>query len=66
MVNKLEDRWKHLWRKLGAVAVPQGIFEELIYAYSASDRSYHNLTHIEDCLSIFDQTRSLAAHPDEV
>jgi predicted metal-dependent HD superfamily phosphohydrolase len=39
---------------------------ELIQVYSSPERDYHNLRHIQDCLSIFDQTRSLAAHPEEV
>ena len=35
-------------------------------AYSSPDRSYHNLAHIQDCLFLFDQTRFLATHPEEV
>jgi predicted metal-dependent HD superfamily phosphohydrolase len=43
-----------------------GHLGELIHAYSSPDRYYHNLTHIQDCLSVFDQTSSLVAHPKEV
>lgn len=66
MIATLEDRWKKLWQKLHVNIVPQGAFEKLIEAYSARDRFYHNLTHIENCISIFDRTKSLAVHPEEV
>jgi len=66
VISHLRDRWEEVWQKLRAHAVPQDAFNELINAYSSPDRFYHNLMHIEDCLSIFDRTKSLAAHPGEV
>lgn len=66
MIGTLEDRWKKLWKNLHAETVPQAAFATLIQAYSSTDRFYHNLTHINDCLSVFDQTKFLAAHPEEV
>lgn len=66
MVGNLRDRWQELWQKFDAYAVPQNVFDELISAYSAPDRFYHNLTHIEDCISVFDQTKSVAVYPEEV
>jgi predicted metal-dependent HD superfamily phosphohydrolase len=66
MTDNLKDRWENVWQQLHAGTVPQDVFEELIRAYSSADRFYHNLKHIEDCLSLFDQTKSLAAHPEEV
>ncbi len=62
---RLKDRWKEIWQKLG-VEVQQTALEELIQAYSSTGRFYHNLAHIVDCISIFDRTKSLAAHPEEV
>jgi predicted metal-dependent HD superfamily phosphohydrolase len=62
----LKERWKEIWRKLQVDTVPQVVFDELIRAYSSAERFYHNLTHIADCLSMFDLTKSLAAHPEEV
>jgi predicted metal-dependent HD superfamily phosphohydrolase len=62
----LRDRWEAVWTKLGTRLVPQHVFDDLIKAYSSPDRFYHTLAHIENCLSIFDQTRYLAAHPEEV
>lgn len=66
MRKRLRARWEHLWQKLHAETVPQEIFDKLVEAYTAPDRFYHNLTHIEDCLFLLDQTRSLAIHPEEV
>lgn len=62
----MRNRWQEIWQKLEARIIPQDAFDELVKAYSAPDRFYHNLVHIKDCLSIFDQTKFLAAHPDGV
>lgn len=66
MSRRLRDRWEYLWQKLHAETVPQEIFDKLVKAYTSPDRFYHNLTHIEDCLFLFDQTRFLAIHWEEV
>lgn len=66
MTKSLSNQWNDVWQALNIRTVPLSVFDELIKAYSSPERFYHNLTHIEDCLSIFDQTRSLAAHPEEV
>ena len=62
----IRARWEAVWQKLHAQAVPYDVLEELISAYASPDRFYHNLTHIEDCLSIFDQTSYLARYAEEV
>jgi predicted metal-dependent HD superfamily phosphohydrolase len=62
----IRNRWAKIWQKLNVQTVSQDVFDELISAYSAPNRFYHNLTHIEDCLSPFDQVTFLAAHPEEV
>lgn len=51
---------------MGVASMPEPVFEELVQAYSSTGRFYHNLAHIANCLSIFDQTRPLAVHPEEV
>ena len=66
MVGRLKDRWEAVWQKLGARTVSQNSLDELIKAYSSPGRFYHTLAHIEDCLSVFDQTKSLAFHPTEM
>ena len=62
----LRHRWETVWQRLAAPGISYDVLDELIRAYSSPDRYYHNLTHIQDCLSIFDRTSSLAAHPEEV
>jgi predicted metal-dependent HD superfamily phosphohydrolase len=62
----MKDRWQTVWQKLRTPRVPHDVLSELMHAYSSPDRYYHNFTHIQDCLSVFDQTSSLAAHPEEV
>lgn len=66
MTSDMIDRWEMVWQQVAAPRIPHDVLDELIRAYSAPDRYYHNLTHIQDCLCLFDQTRSLAAHPEEV
>lgn len=65
-VGNLRDRWEVVWQRLGARTAPQDTFAALIEAYSSPERFYHSLAHVEDCLWIFDQTDSLAAHPEEL
>jgi predicted metal-dependent HD superfamily phosphohydrolase len=62
----MKDRWQRVWQKLLAPRIPQDVLGELMRAYSSPHRYYHNLTHIQDCLSIFDQTIFLAVHSEEV
>jgi predicted metal-dependent HD superfamily phosphohydrolase len=62
----VRDHWREIWQKLNAPEAPQDVLDALIRAYSSPDRFYHNLMHIEDCLSIFGQAKHLAAHPEEV
>ena len=62
----MKQRWQTVWQKLAALRIPEDALDELIRLYSSPDRYYHNLTHIQDCLSLLDQTRPLAAHPEEV
>jgi len=64
--GSMRKRWEDVWNQLHAQAVPQVVFDELVNAYSSPDRFYHNLAHIQDCLAIFDLTKSLAVHPEEV
>src|SRR5215207_4000437 len=62
----MRDHWREIWQKLKAPEAPQDVLDALIRAYTSPDRFYHNLMHIEDCLSIFGQAKHLAAHPEEV
>jgi predicted metal-dependent HD superfamily phosphohydrolase len=62
----MNNRWENVWQELAAPRIPYAALDELVRAYSSPGRYYHNLTHVEDCLSMFDRTRSLALHPEEV
>ena len=57
------ERWKALWRKMGAKDDGLEVYQELVSFYSESHRYYHNLTHISDCLHEFDAARALAQQP---
>jgi predicted metal-dependent HD superfamily phosphohydrolase len=62
----MNERWERVWQELAAPRIPYEALDELVRAYSSPGRYYHNLTHVEDCLSMFDRTRSLALRPEEV
>ena len=62
----LNERWKRLWTNLRVTEIPQQTFDELTAAYSAPGRFYHNLTHVEECLRVFDEGRRQAFRPDEI
>lgn len=57
------ERWKALWHRIGAPA-PTGWFERLTHSYSAPDRHYHNLQHLEECLTEWDGVRELTRDPE--
>jgi hypothetical protein len=45
-MKNMKDRWQRVWQELGAATVPRDVLGELIRAYSAPERYYHNLAHI--------------------
>lgn len=68
-MNDLDDlagRWARLWQTLSAREIPFDAFDELVRAYSAPERAYHNLAHVQDCLALFEQGRALALNPAAV
>jgi predicted metal-dependent HD superfamily phosphohydrolase/ribosomal protein S18 acetylase RimI-like enzyme len=58
-----EDRWTRLWQQVSAASDSGPIYQELLAAYAQPHRHYHNLQHIDDCLSQFDSARNLAKEP---
>ena len=60
------ERWAQLWRGVGKGVSPAECFNELVALYSEPQRHYHNQHHIADCLSVFDQVKSLASDPKAV
>lgn len=57
------ERWSQLWRAIVDKPAPAGSYERLVTMYSEPHRRYHNLAHIADCLSEFDEARELAHEP---
>jgi predicted metal-dependent HD superfamily phosphohydrolase len=51
-------------RGIGTPMLRDDIFHELVAAYTAPDRHYHDLRHIADCLAELDGVRQLAHNPD--
>jgi predicted metal-dependent HD superfamily phosphohydrolase len=66
MTSSLNQRWSRVWSQLGITYIPNNVFAELTRAYSSPGRYYHNLTHIKDCLRVFDEAKELAERPAEV
>jgi len=61
----LAQRWQQLWQALGKPA-PAERFEVLCALYSEPERVYHNLAHIEFCLTQLETVRSLATYPTTI
>jgi predicted metal-dependent HD superfamily phosphohydrolase len=57
------ERWRKLWREIGAKDDGLAVYQELASAYSEPHRHYHNFQHISDCLNEFDSARDLAQLP---
>ncbi len=61
------DRFRALWQRClidGAADDSSEIHQRLLDGYREPQRHYHTLAHIEQCLGMFDQCRSLASNPD--
>ena len=58
--------WAALWRSLNASGDPAPWHQRLIAAYTESQRHYHTLRHLDDCLREWDAVRSLAKQPHQV
>ena len=61
----LVRRWQSLWPD-ASPQVRREILDQLIAAYTAPERHYHDLRHVAECLREFDSVRHLAANPQAV
>lgn len=57
------SRWQAVWDGLGAWGDAAPLHQWLIATYSESGRHYHNLQHLEECLTEFDGVRSAMEQP---
>ena len=56
-------RWDALWQRLGTMP-SEDAFAALERQYSAPERHYHTLAHLDAVLAAFDELRHLAPNPD--
>ena len=59
------ERWESMLRGLG-VPPETDTFSRLQSAYAQKHRAYHTSRHIDECLSLLDELKHLAAYPAEV
>jgi predicted metal-dependent HD superfamily phosphohydrolase len=60
------DRFDACWFVRTGQAPRAHLFEELLAQYQSPSRHYHHAQHIAECLSLLDQTITLAEQPREV
>lgn len=63
------DRFKALWRRClieGANDDSENIYRQLHNAYHEPQRHYHTMLHIEQCIGMFDDCKSLASDADSL
>lgn len=60
------DRWRTVWRELGATKTDELLLQRLVASYSELHRKYHTVQHLEDCLTQLDRVRSETERPAEV
>lgn len=60
------DRWRRTWRELGVATPDDALYHQVMARYAEPHRTYHNASHLGDCLAGLDPVRAQAAHPAEV
>jgi predicted metal-dependent HD superfamily phosphohydrolase len=58
--------WTATWSGLGVEAPGDGLYAELIARYSAPERHYHTVRHLDECFARLAESRQLAEHPHEI
>jgi predicted metal-dependent HD superfamily phosphohydrolase len=58
--------WLTTWHGLGAAAPDDGLYDEIVRGYSAPERHYHTLRHLDECFARLAEGRSLAERPHEI
>lgn len=60
-----QNRWLELWSRLGAHGDGRVSYRKLAEAYGDPARTYHNIEHLNHCLTELDQSLGSAERPDE-
>ena len=64
-VGMLEERWTSFCRRTGVYSDDsKAAYNQIVTSYSEQHRAYHTLSHIADCLDVFDDVRNQFEHPD--
>lgn len=63
---ELERSWFRAWQGVGASGAGYLPFHALLAKYREAHRKYHNLQHLSECLTAFEQVIDLAPHAAEV
>jgi predicted metal-dependent HD superfamily phosphohydrolase len=61
-----ESSWTRCWKSIGAKGLGTELMHQLIDAYSESQRKYHTVQHLRECLASFEQFIACAREPGEV
>ncbi|MBI9019355.1 MAG: hypothetical protein JEZ07_19050 [Phycisphaerae bacterium] len=51
----MKDRFMDLWQRVGGNSNGNSEYDRILAAYQENDRHYHNLAHIEKCLTELDE-----------
>lgn len=65
-LGQLRERWRACCHGIAASGIGDAVFDELVAAYTAPDRHYHDINHIADCLREFDSIKHLARNATAV
>ena len=65
-MTQLAQSWHTAWSALTHNDSGDALFTALLVAYSAPQRHYHTLQHLQECVEHFEATAHLARHPHEV
>jgi predicted metal-dependent HD superfamily phosphohydrolase len=57
--GELAEKWERCCGKLGTPETRQIVFQQLVAAYTAAGRHYHDIRHIADCLRELEGVRHL-------
>lgn len=60
----LREKWLSLCEKVGLEG--SGQWQRIQFAYTESHRTYHTLTHIEECLDRLEENRDLVTDPTQL
>lgn len=60
----LRERFRALWKRLGANDQPDAVVDEVLQAYREAHRLYHGIDHLRDCLARLDEAPARPAERD--